>query len=85
MKVYLRDFRPGAIQTNISQPGLKHPDVADWMILVPIPGNKPPVPAPKTIKTVFRDGVAEVDQRLGAYLINEGIAFVKPQKAMAAA
>src|SRR6267142_2868141 len=90
MKCYLRDHRVGApgnpqFQTNVSQPGLKHPEVAEFHEIIPIPYNSPAAMAnepgvtrtpggqtvrrvPKTIKTVFRDGMAEVEQRLGTYL-----------------
>jgi hypothetical protein len=42
--------------------------------------GSPAVRTPKMIKTVFRDGVAEVPQKLATYLINEGLAWAKPQR-----
>lgn len=97
MKVYRKDYRVGQSQIDVSQPGLKHPEIAEFHEIIPIPYNSPAAMAnepgvsrtpggqtvrrvPKTIKTIFRDGVAEVEQRLATYLINEGLAWAKPQK-----
>jgi hypothetical protein len=97
MKVYLKDYRVGGIMTHIVQPGLKHPEVAEWRDLIPIPFNSPAAmsndtrvvrtrtgqPAVldvKTFKVVFRDGMAEVEQRLATFMIGENLCFAKKQK-----
>jgi hypothetical protein len=103
-KIYIKDFRRGVdhlgrplARTEIVQPGLKEPDVAEWFDLIPIPFNSPAAMAnePGVIRTpsgqparvnaksftvVFRDGMAEVDQRLATFLINQERAYAKPQK-----
>lgn len=67
MKVY-RPEAKGRIQTEICQPGLEVPDCADFFDSQLIQGEIRKIP--KTFKIVFRNGVAEVDQQMGQYLID---------------
>ena len=59
-KIYIKDFRRGVdhlgrplARTEIVQPGLKEPDVAEWFDLIPIPFNSPAAMAnePGVIRT----------------------------------
>jgi hypothetical protein len=89
-EIYLPVFREGGSRTIVAQPGVKHPDVPEWMDRVPLPwtgvasgheGNRASVP--RTLTVVFRDGKAEVDKGLAEYLVAEGIASATPGRAWA--
>jgi hypothetical protein len=40
-RVYIKDYRKGGIMNRIVQPGVKHPEVAEFMDTIPIPYNSP--------------------------------------------
>ena len=91
MKVY-RATRPGARNTLVVSPGRDHPDVPEWMSNPParsflVGGNYDTElkPQPRVISVAFIDGTADVDDRLGAWLIKSKNAFKKPQTALPAA
>jgi hypothetical protein len=83
MKVYRKDWREDVVsQTELCEPGRYHPEVTEWVEMVATAGGAPATPMAKTIKVVFRQGVAEVPQNLGIFLINANRAFAKPQPPM---
>jgi hypothetical protein len=55
--------------TVIVSPAGEHKNVQDWR---DANGN------PKTFHVVFRRGMAEVDERLGRYMIDQGVAKSSP-------
>lgn len=59
------------------QPGNTHPEVKEWQCHVATPTGL--VPGPRMISVEFVEGVAEVENKLGEYLIESGEAFKKPQ------
>jgi hypothetical protein len=68
--------------TLMVQPGNEHPEVDEWFSTIhgtPSYGGGT-VRHPRTIKVVFVDGAAEVDERLGRYLVEHEGCFRKPQE-----
>jgi hypothetical protein len=64
-------------QRLLVQPGNSHPEVAEWRSLVSTPGGI--VQGARMITVDFIEGCAEVDNKLGDYLIESGEAFKRPQ------
>jgi hypothetical protein len=81
MKVYC-DHVEGATNQLMVQPGIDHPEVPEWnSVITTSAGHGGSVRNPSTIVVKFEDGVAEVDARLGKYLIAKDLAARKPFKA----
>lgn len=69
MKVYKPSKYNNTAHTVFVQPGVDYPETSEWMDAE----NKP-----KLFQIFFRNGVAEVEDNLGHYLIDRQIAAPTP-------
>jgi hypothetical protein len=67
--------------TIMLSPGRDNPENSDWHELVPATAGTGSqyVRAPRSISVTFLKGVATVDNELGKYMIDKGLAHKRPQ------